>query len=325
MADPEKLFEEARAGSRRSLAKLLSSVEKGGAPGRSVAELAYKSGREAHSIGITGSPGAGKSTLVDRLITAARSSDVEQLAVLAVDPSSPFTGGAILGDRVRMQDHALDEGVYIRSMATRGHLGGLAVAVPEAIRVTAAAGIDVVIVETVGVGQVEVEVASATDTTVMVVTPKWGDSVQANKAGVLEAADIFVINKADLPGARETRRDLEQMLELSPPRDWRPPVLEVVATKGDGIDSLWEAIGHHRDHMASTGALETRRRERLEHEFRAILVARIEREIDRMCSDSRFRSLADAVTRNELDPYDAADELVQQVGMDRTSETGSAS
>jgi GTPase len=308
--DAATLLEAAKAGDRGALAKLLSSVEKGGAAGRAVAALAYRSGIDAHSVGITGSPGAGKSTLVDKLVTEARSRGVGQLAVLAVDPSSPFTGGAILGDRVRMQGHALDQGVYIRSLASRGQLGGLAVAVPEAIRVASAIGMEVVLVETVGVGQVEVEVASATDTTVVVVNPRWGDAVQASKAGLLEAADIFVVNKADMPGVRETSRDLEQMLDLSPPRDWRPPVLEVVASKGEGIDRLWDAIELHRSQMASNGELDRRRVRRLERELRAVLVARIEREIDHLCEDGRFAELAGEVTARRLDPYEAADRLV---------------
>jgi LAO/AO transport system kinase len=316
------LFEQASKGSRRALAKLLSAVEQGGETGRAVAAVAYRSGCEAHSIGITGAPGAGKSTLVDRLISEARSSGVQELAILAVDPSSPFTGGAILGDRVRMQGHALDPGVYIRSMASRGHLGGLAVAVPEAIRVAAAAGMMLVVVETVGVGQVEVEVASATDTTVVVVNPRWGDAVQANKAGLLEAADIFVINKADLPGARETRRDLEQMLDLSPPRDWRPPVLDVVAANGDGVDRLWEAISQHYAQMEASGELERRHAARLQREFRAVLVARIEREVETLCADTRFGALADAVEEHTLDPYEAAEQLVEQVGSGANSPDG---
>jgi len=313
LVDVAGLFEEASSGSRRSLAKLLSAIEKGGVLGRAVAGVAYRSLAEAHSVGITGAPGAGKSTLVDRLIAHARAGGVGQIAVLAVDPSSPFTGGAILGDRVRMQGHALDEGVFIRSMASRGHLGGLAVAVPEAIRVAAAAGIEVVLVETVGVGQVEVEVASATDTTVVVVNPRWGDSVQANKAGLLEAADIFVINKADLPGARETRRDLEQMLDLSPDRQWRPPVLEVIAAKDEGVDVLWETIEKHQSHMESTGELERRRAQRLQREFKAVLVAKIERQVDALYADDRFSSLAESVEQHGLDPYEAAELLLGEV------------
>ena len=207
--------------------------------------------------------------------------------MLAVDPTSPFSGGAILGDRVRMQGHDLDAGVFIRSMASRGHLGGLAVAVPEAIRLFAAAGMPLVLVETVGVGQVEVEVASATDTTVVVVNPKWGDAIQANKAGLLETADIFVVNKADMPGAAESRRDLEQMLDLSTPGDWRPPILETVAATGEGVDALWAEIGRHRAYLAEAGLLERcPAPSGCDREFRLVLRARIEKEIDRLSSQT---------------------------------------
>jgi LAO/AO transport system kinase len=216
-----------------------------------------------------------------------------------------------------MQGHALDEGVYIRSMASRGHLGGLALAVPEAIRLAAAVGMTLVVVETVGVGQVEVDVASATDTTVVVVNPRWGDAVQANKAGLLEAADIFVVNKADLPGARGTHRDLEQMLDLSRPGGWRPPVLEAVAIKGEGVDLLWAEVERHHDFLESSGELARRHRERLEREFRAVLVARIEREIGVFCSDDTFRTLAEAVAEHRIDPYEAAEQLIRQVGANR--------
>ncbi|HEY2428570.1 MAG TPA: methylmalonyl Co-A mutase-associated GTPase MeaB, partial [Acidimicrobiales bacterium] len=202
-ADAEQLVAAAIEGDRGSLARLISLVERGGPQARAVGRLTYPKGGRAYSVGITGAPGSGKSTLTDRLIAEARGQG-GQVGVLAVDPSSPFSGGAILGDRVRMQDHAVDPGVFIRSMATRGHMGGLALAVPEAIRVLDAAGLPMVLVETVGVGQVELDVAGATDTTVVVVNPGWGDAVQANKAGLLEIADVLVINKADRPGARET-------------------------------------------------------------------------------------------------------------------------
>jgi len=310
---PRELLEAARSGERVALARLLTAVEHGGPVGRQVAALAYRAGAEAATVGITGAPGAGKSTLTSRLIEVARRSGVSELAVLAVDPTSPFTGGAILGDRVRMQDHALDPGVYIRSMATRGHLGGLAVAVPEAIRVVAAAGIRLVLVETVGVGQVEVEVASATDTTVVVVNPRWGDAIQANKAGLLEVADLFVINKADLPGARETRRDLEQMLDLTVLGPWRPPIVETVAATGEGVEALWEAIGRHRRHLEDSGLLARRRRERLERELRQVLSARIGHEVDRLCGGEAYATLADAVASHALDPYAAAEQLIAQV------------
>ena len=262
--DPAALFEAARGGDQAALARLLSLVERGGAavPRRGRPGLHARPARPTPS-GITGAPGAGKSTLTDRLITLARRAGLgggDRVAVLAVDPSSPFSGGAILGDRVRMPSHALDDGVFIRSMATRGHLGGLAVAVPDAVRVLSAVGMPVVLVETVGVGQQEVEVAAATDTTVVVVNPGWGDAIQANKAGLLEIADLFVINKADRPGARETRRDLELMLDLTELGDWRPPIVETVASTGDGVEELWAAIGRHRGHQIEHGALARHRR-----------------------------------------------------------------
>ncbi len=212
-----------------------------------------------------------------------------------------------------MQDHALDAGVFIRSMASRGHLGGLAAAVPEAIRALAAAGFPLVLVETVGVGQVEVEVAGATDTTVVVLNPRWGDAVQANKAGLLETADLFVINKADMPGAGETRRDLEQMLDLTALGDWRPPVLETSASTGVGVDALWDEIARHERHLAEQGALERTRARRLEREFRIVLAARIQSEVDRLSTGGEFAGLAQAVAEHRLDPYDAADRLVDAV------------
>ena len=236
--DPATLFDAARSGNPTALARLLSFIERGGKAARQVAAVAYHAScREAYTVGLTGAPGAGKSTLTgDRLIEprALASAGLDRpgrVAVLAIDPSSPFSGGAILGDRVRMQNHALDDKVYIRSMATRGHLGGLAVAVPDAVRVLSAVGVPVVLVETVGVGQQEVEVAAATDTTVVVVNPGWGDAIQANKAGLLEIADLFVINKADRPGVAETRRDLERMLDLT---ELSGPGLLAAPDRGDG-------------------------------------------------------------------------------------------
>jgi LAO/AO transport system kinase len=311
--DPAAFFHRASQGDRVALARLLTQVERGGPVGRSVAALAYRSGHEAHTVGITGPPGAGKSTLVDRLIAKSRAEGVAQVGVLAVDPSSPFSGGAILGDRVRMQDHALDPGVFIRSMASRGHLGGLAVAVPEAIRVLAAAGFPLVLVETVGVGQVEVEVAAATDTTVVVLNPRWGDAIQANKAGLLETADIFVINKADLPGARETRQDLELMLDLTAPGDWRPPILETVSATGEGVDALWDELTRHEKHLEERGALGPRRAARLEREFRIVLAAAVQGEVDVLCTDGEFAGLARAVAEHSLDPYEAAQRLLDYV------------
>ena len=250
--DPGDLLTSARAGDRSALARLLTLVERGGPEARAVGRLTHAAGGQTYTVGITGAPGAGKSTLTNALLRVIRAADVEA-AVLAIDPSSPFSGGAILGDRVRMADHATDDGVFIRSMATRGHLGGLSLATMEAVRTLDATGWPWVLIETVGVGQVEVEVAGAADTTVVVVNPGWGDAVQANKAGLLEIADVFVINKADRPGTEETGRDLERMLDLTAPAGWRPPVLATTAVTGDGVDELWQAIARHRAHLDGHG------------------------------------------------------------------------
>jgi LAO/AO transport system kinase len=317
------LLASAAEGDRVALARLLSVVERGGPEARELAALAYRHA-PPYSVGLTGAPGAGKSTLTDRLITVARAGwpavdgddpePVGQVAVLAVDPSSPFSGGAILGDRVRMQGHATDPSVFIRSMATRGHLGGLALAVPEAVRVLGAAGFPVVVVETVGVGQMEVEVASATDTTVVVVTPGWGDSMQAAKAGLLEVADVLVVNKADRPGVREARRDLEQMLDLSAPGDWRPPVVETVAATGDGVDGLWAAVAGHRAHLGEGGRLAERRAARLAEELRRVLTARIRHQVGELSAGEAFALAVEAMVDGRLDPYAAGDRLLDGAG-----------
>jgi LAO/AO transport system kinase len=234
--------------------------------------------------------------------------------VLAIDPSSPFTGGAILGDRVRMQDHATDPGVFIRSMATRGHLGGLALAAPEAIRLLDAVGRETIIVETVGVGQVEVEIAAKADTTVVVVNPGWGDAVQANKAGLMEIADVFVINKADRPGVDQTRRDLELMLDLSDLGEWRPPIVPTVGSGGDGVPELWQAVQDHRRHAEKTGLLEERRRRRLRDELRTIIISRLDARARELCGGERYEEVEGGVLDRRVDPWSAADELLQGVG-----------
>jgi LAO/AO transport system kinase len=317
-------LELARSGDRVALARLLSYIESGGDAAMAVAELAYR-GDMPYTLGLTGAPGAGKSTLTDGLITAVRggwpagegsaaseaeAEAVPQVAVLAVDPTSPFSGGAILGDRVRMSQHALDPTVFIRSMATRGHLGGLSLAVPDAVRLLGAAGIGVVIVETVGVGQMEVEIASAADTTAVVVTPGWGDSMQASKAGLLEVADVFVINKADRPGVREARRDLEQMLDLARPGAWRPEIIDTTATAAEGVSELWLAVARHRAHLLSSGQLTVRRADRLALELRRVLLARTEVHIDELVAGEEFSSSVKALVAGELDPYQAADRLL---------------
>lgn len=285
-------------------------VEAGGDAATDAVGRLYLSTGGAYTVGMTGAPGSGKSTLTDKLIGLVRGSG-EEVGVLAIDPSSPFSGGAILGDRIRMQDHATDEGVFIRSMATRGHLGGLSLATPQAVRILDAAGKPWIIIETVGVGQVEVEVAGAADTTVVVVNPRWGDGVQANKAGLLEIADVLVVNKADRDGADDTVRDLEMMLELAGDRDWRPPIVQTVATDSRGVDDLWRAVLDHRAYLEADGRLERRRDERLREELRAIVHERLRAGADERCHGERFDRLVAQVAARELDPYAAADELLQ--------------
>jgi LAO/AO transport system kinase len=315
-ADPAALLRAARGGDRVALARLVSLIESGGAAATAVAGLAYRAAAP-FTLGLTGAPGAGKSTLTDGLITAVRggwpepeAESVAQVGVLAVDPTSPFSGGAILGDRVRMGRHALDPSVFIRSMATRGHLGGLSLAVPDAVRLLGAAGVPVVIVETVGVGQMEVEIASAADTTVVVVTPGWGDSMQANKAGLLEVADVLVVNKADRPGLREARRDLEQMLDLARPGAWRPEVIDTTATTGDGVAELWAAVARHRAYLISSGQLAVRRADRLAQALRRVVLARTEVHVDELVAGEEFTTAVKALVAGELDPYQAADRLL---------------
>ena len=308
-SDPAALVEGAISGDRGAVARLISLVEAGGdAAVAAVARLYPCTGR-AYTVGITGAPGAGKSTLTDRLVAWWRRAG-DEVGVLAVDPSSPFSGGAILGDRVRMQDHATDPGVFIRSMATRGHLGGLALATPQAVRVLDAAGKPWIVLETVGVGQVEVEVAESADTTVVVVNPGWGDGVQTAKAGLLEIADVFVVNKADRAGADEAVRDLVQMLELSGARDWTPPVVETVATDGRGIEDLAGAIAAHRAHLGHGDRLEQRRVAHLRDELRAIVVARLSARADTICRGDAFDALVATVAARDVDPYTAANRLL---------------
>jgi len=311
--DAPTLMDDAAGGDRRAVARLLSLVERGGDDARAVGSLAHGRSGGAYTVGITGAPGAGKSTLTSALLGELRSRG-ERVAVLAIDPSSPFTGGAILGDRIRMQDHSLDEGVFIRSMATRGHLGGLALATPQAVRVLDAAGFPWVLVETVGVGQVEVEIVGAADTTVVVVNPGWGDAIQANKAGLMEIADIFVINKADRPGADETRRDLEGMLDLTAGHDgvatWRPPVLAAVATDGTGVAELWDRVQAHRTHLEATGELDARRGRRAREELTRIVAERLLARARAASDGDRFEALLDDVERRGTHPWAAADELL---------------
>ncbi|MFM8267736.1 MAG: methylmalonyl Co-A mutase-associated GTPase MeaB [Ilumatobacteraceae bacterium] len=310
-----ELLAAARGGDRGALARLLSLVERGAADAREIGRLTHAAAGHGYTIGLTGAPGAGKSTLTSAVIGLLRARG-DEVAVLAIDPSSPFTGGAILGDRVRMQDHATDPGVFIRSMATRGHLGGLSLATPEAVRLLDAVGRRWILVETVGVGQVEVEIVGKADTTVVVVNPGWGDSVQANKAGLMEIADVFVINKADRRGVDETRRDLEQMLDLGDRAvdDWRPPIIATVASQASGIDDLWAAIEQHRSTIEANGELERRRAFRRREELREIVARRLEQRAREIITGDRWRELEDRVADRGVDPWSAADEMLGPVG-----------
>jgi len=315
-ATPADLLAAARGGDRVALARLLSVVENDAPGARALAGVTW-AGPRAFSVGLTGAPGAGKSTLTDRLIAASLEravapgalAPVTQVAVLCVDPSSPLTGGAILGDRIRMQDHALDPRVYIRSLATRGQSGGLSRAVPDAIVALGAVGFELVLVETVGVGQVELDVAAIADATVVVVTPGWGDALQAAKAGLLEVADVFVVNKADRPGVDETVRDLAQMLELGHRDDeWVPPVVTTVASEGRGTDQLLDAIVALRAHLDGPVAA-GRRRARAAALLRRLLATRLGAEVDRRAASPSFDEAVGKVAAGTLDPYAAVDAL----------------
>ncbi len=315
-ADPRELVERARNGEQRAVARLISLVENASPQLREVtAALAPHTGH-AQIVGLTGSPGVGKSTTTSVLVSELRGRG-KRVGVLAVDPSSPFSGGALLGDRVRMGDHATDDGVFIRSMATRGHLGGLAWATPQALRVLDAAGCDVVLVETVGVGQSEVEVVGLADTSVVLLAPGMGDGVQAAKAGILEIGDVFVVNKADRDGARQTVRELRNMLSL---RDgagahdddgpWTPPVLSTVAARGEGLDKVADAVADHFAWSERTGALAQRRRLRVRSEIEAIGLDQVRSRMEGLRGGAALDGLADRVLAGDLDPYAAADELL---------------
>ena len=312
IAAADSLLAAARKGDKRSIARLLTIVENDEPGSAEVLRALYPETGRARILGVTGPPGGGKSTLVSRLASEYRKR-FDRVAIVAVDPSSPFTGGAILGDRIRMRDRFLDEGVFIRSMASRGHAGGLARATMRVVNVLDALGTGLVIVETVGVGQEEVDVVRVADTVCLVTVPGLGDDIQALKAGVLEIADVLVVNKADKPGADETARDLSQMLTLGHPRtQWKPPIVRTAAQDGTGVEALVRAIEQHGEWARAHGELETRRagaaREEVEALLREALVKRLEARI----GSERVASAVSRVARRELDPYRAVEELLAE-------------
>ncbi len=312
--DPDQLAQRILNGDRSALARGLSLVEQESDAGMRLIDAVLPGGETAYVVGITGAPGAGKSTLTDQVVKELRQSG-EEVAVLAVDPSSPFSGGAILGDSVRMSDHFLDEGVFIRSMASRGTMGGLSLAVPEAVRLLGAAGFAWIVIETVGVGQVEVDIASAADTTVVVTNPGWGDAVQASKAGLLEVADVLVVNKADRPGTADTRADLVAMLSMRghDANSWLPPVVITSATEGSGISTLVEAMLSHRAWQDDAGRLRARRRKRVEAELRRVLHSQIAADVEARLSASAASigavSLVEDIMQGRLSVRAAAERL----------------
>ena len=310
--DGMDLIGEARAGSQRALGRVISHVADGDEAGFELLHDLYSDGGTAYVIGLTGAPGAGKSTLVSSLITAMSavpdidtSGDRPTIAVVAVDPSSPFTGGAILGDRIRMGDHSGDPQVFIRSVANRGHLGGIASSTPAVVAALDGLGFDEIVVETVGVGQAEVEIASACDTTIVVVNPGWGDGIQTAKAGFLEIADIFVVNKADWPGATETISDLESMLDIGPVQAWRPVIVATTAVEGTGVPELLSAIDKHRNHLATTDEGERRRHARARHALVGALRDRVEHSVDAVGDD-----IIDAIVSRKTDPWAVAESMI---------------
>ncbi len=310
-SDVATLVSQARDGQPRAVARLISLVEDASPQLREVMAALQPFTGNAHVVGITGAPGVGKSTATSALVAALRAQG-KRVGVLAIDPSSPFSGGALLGDRIRMQEHATDPGVYIRSMASRGHLGGLSWSTPQALRVLDAAGCDVIVLETVGVGQSEIEVVSVADTVLVLLAPGMGDGIQAAKAGILEIGDIFVVNKADHDGASATSRELRHMISLAdrPPGAWCPPVLKTIASQGEGIAEVVEEVANHFAWASESGELTKRRERRAAAEIEAIALAALRSRMADLGSSKLLHELAVQVVQGLTDPYVAADQLI---------------
>ena len=313
----ETISKDLLAGNRRALARAISVVEDGGAEASQLVRSLFSHSGKAHIIGVTGSPGVGKSTLVDALISECRKEDLK-VAVLAVDPSSPFTGGAILGDRIRMQGHTLDKNVFIRSMANRGHQGGVSLATYDAVRMLEASGFQVIIIETVGVGQSELAIAQTADTTILVLMPGSGDDIQAIKSGIMEIGDIFVVNKGDMPGANKSASEITASLELAHFKDdWRPPVIVSIAETGQGIDELWQAAKKHKQFLLDSGLLNERRGHRIESELSEIVADLARRNLKEAMENSNdIRKVLQDIVDRQIDPHSAADGLIAKLFKD---------
>jgi LAO/AO transport system kinase len=308
----EEILAGVRAGERRAIGRAISLVEARGDAGREVLRRLHPSTGRAMRLGVTGSPGVGKSTLIGALVGHLRRLG-RTVAVVSIDPTSPFTRGAVLGDRIRLTDHFLDPGVFIRSMASRGHLGGLAEATAGAVLVLDAAGFDVVIVETVGSGQNEVEVQTLTETVALVLMPGSGDSIQALKAGLMEIPDVLVINKADRPGADLLRAELEATMSLVPARAWEPPIVETRAHEAVGVEELWGGVERHRSHLIDAGLMDERRRDGLRRQLRALALDRLGRRLDETCDGDFLSELAGEILARAIDPDTAVDRIVSRL------------